>query len=137
MRDYVDDVCERTATNGLIVRVETISLPGGYRDGVVVAPLDFELDEFCGIWFVQFGVALNRRFAVHRLDLGQARFRFMVESEVRYPGAISKNQAEVKRDELIEALDERFGPDHVNTAPSTAIEAMKIWQRLWPCEKPI
>jgi hypothetical protein len=84
---------------------------------------------------VQFGIALNRRFDVHRLDLGQARFRFMVESDVQHPEGIRKNEAEVKRDELIEALDQRFGPEHVNTAATTSIEAMQIWQRLWPCEK--
>ena len=78
------------------------------------------------------GLALNQRFAVHKLDLGQARFRFMAESDVRHPHGIRKNEAEVKRDELIEALDERFGPEHVNTAATTTIEAMQIWQRLWP-----
>ena len=50
----------------------------------------------------------------------------MAESDVRHPHGIRKNEAEVKRDELIEALDERFGPEHVNTAATTTIEAMQI-----------
>ena len=101
---------------------------------MVATPVDFEVDEFSGVWFVQLGVALNRRFAVFRRDLGQARFRFKTESDVRHPVGIRKNQAEVKRDELIEALDQRFGSDRVNTAASTSFEAIQIWQRLWPCE---
>ena len=135
MKDYVDQVCQTTATDGLTIEVRTISLPGGYRDGAVVAPLGFEPDEFCGVWFVEFGLALNKKFAVYRLDLGQARFRFKTESDVRYPEGIRKNQAEVKRDELIEAFDERFGPDQVNTAATNATEAMQIWSRLWPCKR--
>jgi hypothetical protein len=134
MREYVDKICDMTATNGVVIDLGRISLSRGYHDGAVVTPLDFELDKFSGIWFVQFGVALNRRFAVFRLDLGQARFRFTTESDVRDPEAITKNEAEVKRDELIEALDQRFGSEYVNTAASTRIEAMQIWQRLWPCE---
>lgn len=133
MKSYVDEICEKTAKNGRPVEVGRSK---GYSDGAVVAPLDFELDEFCGVWFVQFGVALNRRFAVHRLDLGQARFRFMAEGEVQHPEGIKKNEAEVKRDDLIEALDQRFGLEHVNTAATTSIEAMQIWRRLWPWEKP-
>ena len=136
MRSYVDEVCKRTATYGLVIEVGRIPLSRSYRDGAVVAPVDFEIDEFSGIWFVKFGVALSQRFAVYRLDLGHARFRFMTESDLRHPEGIRKNEAEVKRDELIEALDQRFGPEHVNTAATTAIEAMQIWQRLWPCEKP-
>lgn len=134
MKAYVDEICRWTATNGLMVDLGGISLSRGYQDGVVVAPVDFELDEFSGVWFVQLGVALNRRFAVFRRDLGQARFRFKTEFDVRHPEAISKNQAEVRRDELIEALDQRFGPERVNTAATTSFEAMQIWQRLWPCE---
>lgn len=134
MSTYVDDICRVTGTNGLPIEVGRIPLSRGYRDGAVVAPLDFEIDEFSGIWFVKFGVAINQRFSVHRLDLGHARFRFIAESAVRHPAGIRKNEAEVKRDELIEALDRRFGPDNVNTAATIAIEAMQIWQRLWPCE---
>ncbi|MGC2594542.1 MAG: hypothetical protein WA425_21755, partial [Xanthobacteraceae bacterium] len=131
---YVNEICEKTAANGFAIEVERIKLPSGYRDGAVVAPLDFEPDEFCGVWFVQFGLAINRKFAVHRLDLGQARFRYMAAADVRHPEAIKKNAAEVKRDDLIEALDERFGPDQVNIAGTSKIDAMQIWQRLWPCD---
>ena len=134
MKSYVREICEKTATNGLMIDLGRISLSRGYQDGVVVTPVDFEVDEFSGVWFVQLGVALNRRFAVFRRDLGQARFRFKTESDVRHPVGIRKNQAEVKRDELIEALDQRFGSDRVNTAASTSFEAIQIWQRLWPCE---
>jgi hypothetical protein len=94
MKSYVDEICEKTAKNGIVIEGGL----GGYSDGAVLTPLDFELDEFCGVWFVQICVALNRRFAVHRLDLGQARFRIMVESEVQHPEGISKNEALVKRD---------------------------------------
>jgi len=123
MKSYVDEICEKTAKDGTMV---------DGPNGAVVAPLDFEIDEFSGVWFVQFGIALNQRFAVHRLDLGQARFRITVESEVQYPGGIRKNEAEVKRDELIEALDQRFGSQHVNAAAATSEEAMQICQRRWP-----
>jgi hypothetical protein len=128
MKSYVDEICEKTVKNGIAIEVGRSK---GYSDGAVVAPLDFEIDEFCGAWFVRFAVALNQRFAVHRLDLGQARFRIMVENEVQHPEGIRKNEAEVKRDELIEALDQRFGPEHVYTAATTSIEAMQICQRLW------
>ena len=134
MKAYVDEVAEDCAANGAPVATARIAMSGGYRDGAVVAPLGFEPDEFCGVWFVQFGLAIEGRFVVRRLDLGQARFRYASESDVRYPGAIRKNEAEVKRDNLIEALDERFGPDNVNTAAQTAIEAMQIWRRQWPCD---
>jgi hypothetical protein len=131
MKDYVDRVCKATAANGR--PISAASIPGGvYRDGALVAPLGFEMDEFCGIWFVQFGLAVDRRFAVHTLDLGQARFRFSGANDVQYPGAIRKNQAEVKRDELIEALDQRFGADRVNIAGTSVEEAMQICQRIWP-----
>jgi hypothetical protein len=133
MREYIEKICEKTTSQGRIVEIERISIPGGYRDGAVMAPLGFEVDEFCGVWCVQFGLALSRRFAVHTLELGQARFRFSGEGDVQYPGAIRKNQAEVKRDELIEALDDRFGSENVNIAATSLIEAMRIWQRLWPC----
>lgn len=135
MMEYVDQICRKTTDKGLIIDVEKIERPARYRDGAVVAPLDFEPDEFCGVWFVKFGMAVNGRFAVFRLDLGQSRFRFMGAGDVRHPEGISKNQAEVKRDELIEALDERFGPENANTAATTSIEAMKIWQRLWPVKR--
>jgi hypothetical protein len=134
LKAYVDEVCNDCATNGAPIVMARISLPRGYHDGVVVAPLDFEPDEFCGVWFVQFGLAVDGKVIVRRLDLGQARFRYTGANDVQYPGAIRKNDAEVKRDDLIEALDQRFGPDHVNTAALSAIEAMQIWQRLWPCE---
>jgi hypothetical protein len=134
MKAYVDKVCKDCAANGAPVAMVRIAVPSGYSDGAVVAPLGFEPDEFCGVWFVQFGLTIEGRFVVRRLDLGQARFRFTTESDVLYPGAIRKNDAEVKRDNLIEALDERFGRNHVNTAAQTAIEAMQIWQRLWPCD---
>ena len=58
----------------------------------------------------------------------------MAAADVRHPEAIKKNAAEVKRDDLIEALDERFGPDQVNIAGTSKIDAMQIWQRLWPCD---
>jgi hypothetical protein len=132
MKGYVDEICEKTAKNGIVIEVGRSK---AYSDGAVVAPLDFEIDEFCGVWFVQFGVALDQRFAVYRLDLGQARFRMMVESDVQHPEGINKNEAAVKRDKLIEALDQRFGPEHVYAAATTSIEAMQICQRLWPCEK--
>jgi hypothetical protein len=134
MKDYVAEICEMTATNGLMIDLGRISLSRGYQDGVVVAPVDYELDDFSGVWFVQLGVALNRRFAVFRLDLGQARIRIDTEFDVRHPEGLTKNEAEVKRDQLIEALDQRFGSERVNTAASTPFEAMQIWQRLWPCE---
>jgi hypothetical protein len=134
MKDYVDQVCEDCAANGVAIAMDRISVPRGYRDGAVVAPLDYEDDEFCGLWFVQFGLAVNQRFMICRLDLGQARFRFSGANDVQYPEAIRENEAKVKRDNLIEAFDQRFGPDHVNTAASTAIEAKQIWERLWPCE---
>lgn len=133
MKTYIDDVCEQTARDGLAIEVDKITLPGGYSDGAVVAPLDYELDEFTGVWLVQFGIAVARRFAVHTLDLGQARFRARGANDIPHPEAITKNQAAVKRDELIEALDQRFGTEHVSVAAGTAIEAMQIWQRLWPC----
>jgi hypothetical protein len=38
MKDYVDEICERTGKSGLLVEVEKISLPTGYHDGAVVAP---------------------------------------------------------------------------------------------------
>jgi hypothetical protein len=88
------------------------------------------------MWFVQFGLAVDGKFSFHRLDLGQARFRFQGESDVPYPNAIRKNDAEVKRDDLIEALDWRFGMDFVNSTARTQIEAMQICQRLWPCDRP-
>ena len=83
MKSYVREICEKTATNGLMIDLGRISLSRGYQDGVVVTPVDFEVDEFSGVWFVQLGVALNRWFAVFRRDLGQARFRFKTESDVR------------------------------------------------------
>jgi hypothetical protein len=83
MKDYVDQVCEGCAANGVAIATARISVPGGYRDGAVVAPLNFEPDEFCGIWFVQFGLAANGKFVVRRLDLGQARFRFTGADDVR------------------------------------------------------
>jgi hypothetical protein len=86
------------------------------------------------VWFVQFGIAVSRRFAVYRRDLGQARFRFSTVSDVRHPNGISKNEAEVERDKLVEALDQRFGAANVYTAATNTIEAMQIWQRLWPCD---
>jgi hypothetical protein len=92
MKDYVDRVCKASAENGTPI----LSAPD-YRDGALVAPLGFEMDEFCGIWFVQFALAVDRKFAVHTLELGQARFRFSGADDVQYPGAIHKNQAEVKR----------------------------------------
>ena len=49
MREYVKEICEKTARTGFAVLVDRINLPSGYRDGAVVAPLDFEPDEFCGI----------------------------------------------------------------------------------------
>jgi hypothetical protein len=131
MKDYVDDVCNQCAASGAPV-IKT-NAPGGYHDGAVVAPLGFEPDEFCGVWFVQFGLAVDGKFIVRRLDLGQARFRYA--SDVSYPGAIRKNEAEVKRDDLIEALDRRFGKDRVNIAAQTPVEAMQIWQRQWPIER--
>ena len=70
--------------------------------------------------------------AVHTLDLGQARFRFSGADDVQYPDAIRKNQAEVKRDELIEALDQRFGRDCVNTGATSVEEDKQICQRIWP-----
>jgi hypothetical protein len=134
MKNYLNEISARTAAKGLVIDVEKISLSSGYRDGVVVAPLDFEPDEFCGVWFVQFGIAVSRRFAVYRRDLGQARFRFSTVSDVRHPNGISKNEAEVERDKLVEALDQRFGAANVNTAATNTIEEMQIWQRLWPCD---
>jgi hypothetical protein len=61
MRSYVDEVFKRTVTNGLVIEIGKIPLSRGYRDGAVVAPLDFEIDEFSGVWFVKFGVALARK----------------------------------------------------------------------------
>ena len=55
--------------------------------------------------------------------------------DVAYPGAIRRDEAEVKRGDLIEALDERFGPNDVNTAARTKEEAMEICNRLWPPER--
>jgi hypothetical protein len=49
MRGYVDEICEMTPTNGLAIELGKISLSRGYHDGAVVAPLDFELDEFSGV----------------------------------------------------------------------------------------
>jgi len=126
MKRYLDKIYESTAKTGAVIEGP---------NGAVVGPLDFEVDEFCGTWFVKFGLALNQRFAMHRLDLGQARFRIMVESDVQHPGGITKNEAEVKRDKLIEALDLRFGVDHVYTAATTIVEGMQICQRLWPHKK--
>jgi hypothetical protein len=131
MKKYVDEICRKAASQGTLIEVEKIQ----YRDGAVVAPLDFELDEFSGVWFVQFAVAVNRKLGVFTLDLGQARFRFGAAGDVSHPEAITKNQALVKRDELIEALDQRFGANQVNTAASSSMEAMEICQRLWPCQE--
>jgi hypothetical protein len=132
MKDYVEDICENTAKNGLMINLGRIVPPASDHNGAVVAPLNFEVDEFSGIWFVEFGVALNGRFAIFRLDLGQARFRSTTVSDVRHPDGIRKNEAEVKRDQLIEALDQRFGSARVHAAASS-IEATLIWKRLWPC----
>lgn len=126
MKAFVDEVCKDCAENGVVIATDKISLVVGYRAGAVVAPLEFEPDEFCGVWFVQIGLAVNGKFIVRRLDLGQARFRFASAADVRHPEGIRKNEAEVKRDDLIEALDQRFGRDHVNTAASTPTEAMQI-----------
>ena len=104
MKDYVAEICEMTATNDLMIDLGRMPLSRSYQDGVVVAPVDYEIDEFSGVWFVQLGVALNRRFAVFRLDLGQARFRIDTEFDVRHPKGLTKNEAQVKRDDLIEAL---------------------------------
>jgi hypothetical protein len=96
MKDYVDQVCEDCAANGVAIAMARISVPRGYRDGAVVAPLHYEDDEFCGLWFVQFGLAVNQRFMICRLDLGQARFRFSGANDVQYPEAIRENEAKVK-----------------------------------------
>jgi hypothetical protein len=103
MKAYVDKVCKDCATNGVAVATARILPPLRYHDGAGVAPLGFEPNEFCGVWFVQFGVAVDAKFVVCRLDLGQARFRFTSERDVQYPGAIRKSDADVKRDDLIEA----------------------------------
>lgn len=131
--EYVDDVCKSTASSGTAIDSEKCEI--SYRDGALVAPLAYEMDEFSGTWFVQFGIALGRRFRLHRLDLGQARFRFSGAADVRHPEAIRKNEAEVKRDNLIEALDRRFGANQVNTAATSPENAMVICQRLWPCQR--
>lgn len=131
-RDYVKDVCNQCAQKGAVIAVERIVSPAHYRDGALVMPLDYEPDEFCGMWFVQFALALNERFVVRRLDLGQAKFRFSGADDVAYPAAIRRDEAEVKRGDLIEALDERFGPNDVNTAARTKEEAMEICNRVWP-----
>lgn len=128
MKVYVDDVCMACAAKGATV------VTGAGRDGAVVTPLSFEVDEFSGVWFVEFGLATEGRFSVYRLDLGQARFRFSGAVDVAHPDAIRRDQAEAKRGDLIEALDRRFGPDHVNTAAQTPTEAEQIWKRLWPCK---
>ena len=132
MKAYVDVVCKECAAAGAPIAMARIPFP--YHDGAVIAPLDFETDEFCGAWFVQFGLAFEGKFIVRRLDLGQARFRFSGADDVPHPEGIRPNQAQVRRDDLIDALDQRFGPEHVNTAPTTKIEAEQIWQRIWPCE---
>lgn len=132
MRTYVDEICKHCAENGHVISTGKIRLARGYRDGVVFAPLGFEPDEFCGLWFVEFGLAVDGRFLVRRLDLGQARFRFAGADDVQYPGAIRENEAKRRRDDLIEAFDRRFGPDDVNIAASTATDAAQIWGRLWP-----
>jgi hypothetical protein len=130
MKDYVDRVCKATAENG------TQILPvADYRDGALVWPLEYEPDEFYAIWFVHFALAVDRKFAVHTLDLGQARFRFSGADDVQFPNAITKNQAEVKRDELIEVLDKRLGKDRVNLAATKPEEAMQICQRIWPTHR--
>jgi hypothetical protein len=134
MKAYVAQACKDCVANGAVIELASIPYSLGYHDGAVVAPLGFETDEFCGAWFVWLGLALGGRFIIRRLDLGQARFRFTCEGEVQHPEGVRPNTAEVRRDGLIEALDQRFGPDRVNIAPRTEIEARQICQRLWPCE---
>jgi hypothetical protein len=136
MKTYVEHVCQQCAEQGAVIATARILHPARYREGALVMPLDYEPDEFSGMWFVQFGLAVNERFIIRRLDLGQARFRFSDADDVAYPGAIRRDEAEVKRGDLIEVLDERFGPNGVNIAARTKDEAMKICNRLWPREPP-
>jgi hypothetical protein len=141
MKAHVDAACKDCVANGAAIAMAQI--PVRYRDGAVVAPLRWEPDEFCGVWFVRYGLAVNGRFVVRRLDLGQARFRFACEGDVQHPEGVRPNTAEVRRDALIEALDQRFGPDHVHIyctpscTSSSDTQAMQVCQRLWPLSNPI
>lgn len=129
LKAYVAGLCSQTEARGRAVDIHRMPLHH-YRQGALVFPLGFESDE-CQ-WFVEFAISVRERVAFYRLDLGQARFRFSGVDDVAYPGAIRKNQAEVKRDELIEALDARFGPNDVNAACQTAEDAMQVCNRIWP-----
>jgi len=126
MKEYVEELCERTMRAGYPVEVGQIRLQSGYRDGAVVGPVDYEDDKFCGIWFVELGLAVSQKFGRYRKALGQAGLRFS--------GAVKKSEADVLRDQLIEALDDRFGPENVIAAANTTAEAGQIWGRLWPCK---
>ena len=126
MKEYVEELCERTMRAGNPVEVGRIRLQSGYRDGAVVGPVDYEDGKFCGVWFVEFGLAVSKKFGRYRKTLGQAGLRFS--------GAARKSEADMLRDQLIEALDDRFGPENVIAAANTTAEAGQIWSRLWPCE---
>lgn len=125
MKEYVEELCERTIRAGYPVEVGQIRLQTGYRDGAVVGPVDYD-DKVCETWFVEFGLAVSQKFAHYRKALGQARFRF--------GGAAKRGEADLLRDQLIKALGDRFGPENVIATQNSSVEAGQIWSRLWPCE---
>ena len=63
---YVEHVCQQCAGKGAVIATARISRPAHYRDGALVMPLDFEPDEFSGMWFIQFGLAVEGIRAVQQ-----------------------------------------------------------------------
>lgn len=136
LNDYVDAVRGQCLDHGDRVMVDRLN----YQTGVIVGPLEWEADEFEGMWLVSFAILYDHKRIVRRVFLGQAtvaRVWYDLGDGARHPEGIRYPAALARYADFVAALDRWYGEHLISIVPVRGwFDSEDLWDRVWPVFPP-